>query len=159
MELGHTKTKGNWFTNNTRQVYSTNDDLYYENQSGKVENGIPAADEMSDYFHKNGRLGHFSDILHKFCDSTSAHGFYQVKLGRERTSKLIWLLVLMIGFSGLGYHLSSLIKKYLNFQYDETTVLVSESPQFPDMTICNMDGISGDRFVLDPFSPYFRVTK
>ena len=171
MNVGHTKGKGSWFTNrtvlsgskqsngsstcfpsseqsNTRQIYSIKDDKCYQNQSSKLENEILSADKITDDFQKSGRPEKCSDILYTFCDTTSAHGFYQVKLGREWTTKFRWLLVLMIGFSGLGYHLSSLIIKNLKFEYDETTLLVSESPQFPDVTICNMDGISGDRFVL-----------
>ena len=166
--MEQTKTKEIWFTNRTvlsgskqsngsetclprseqnnmRQIYSTNGNKCYQKKSGKLENVISSADKISDDFRKSGRPEKCSDILYKFCD-TSAHGFYQVKLGREWTTKTRWSLVLTIGFSGLAYHLSNLIMKYLKFEYDET-LLVSESPQFPAVTICNMDGISGDRCV------------
>ena len=87
-----------------------------------------------------------SNVLGQFMDTTSAHGFFQVKLRKTFFTKIFWICVLLIAFGGLGYHLSFLIIKYLDYGHEETTEMVVESPLFPDVTVCNIDAISADRF-------------
>lgn len=93
----------------------------------------------------------FMATINEFMESTSAHGFSHVKHSRHARTKLFWVLILLTSFAGLGFHLSTLVCKYLAFDHEETTELVHESPVFPDVTICNMDGLSSDRFVLKIF--------
>ncbi len=89
----------------------------------------------------------FSDIFSKFALSTSAHGFCQLDAHRRAGTRLFWVCVLVVSFAGLGVHLFALMEQYLRFQYKEVTEMVQESPHFPDVTVCNLDGISSDRFV------------
>ena len=45
----------------------------------------------------------------------------------------------------MSIQLHSLISNYLLFKYDEVTISETKKPEFPDVTICNMDGIYADR--------------
>ena len=79
----------------------------------------------------------------EFCESTSAHGFSQLRNANGQTGKYIfWHIIITIAFGFLTYHLYTLIDKYLEYNYDETTTLVFESPVYPDVTLCNMDAIN-----------------
>ena len=88
-----------------------------------------------------------SNVVGQFMDTTSAHGFFQVKFRRNSITKMFWICVLVLAFGGLGYHLATLVMKYLSYGHEETTEMIRESPLFPDVTVCNMDAISADRFV------------
>ena len=88
-----------------------------------------------------------SNVVGQFMDTTSAHGFFQVKFRRNSITKMFWICILLLAFGGLGYHLATLVMKYLSYGHEETTEMILESPLFPDVTICNMDAISADRFV------------
>ena len=87
-----------------------------------------------------------SNVVGQFMDTTSAHGFFQVKFRRNSITKMFWICILLLAFGGLGYHLATLVMKYLSYGHEETTEMILESPLFPDVTICNMDAISADRF-------------
>ena len=89
----------------------------------------------------------FSIVTDKFMESTSAHGFNQVKLRKKSIAKLFWIIVLLVAFTALGTHLCALVEKYFDYGYEETTELLMENPLFPDVTICNMDAISSDRYI------------
>ncbi len=79
----------------------------------------------------------------EFCQTTSAHGFSQLKNTNGHAGKyLFWHIIITIAFGFLTFHLYTLIDKYLAYNYDETTTLVFESPVFPDVTLCNMDAIN-----------------
>lgn len=78
-------------------------------------------------------------------DSTSAHGFHKINAGNRTVTNIFWIFVLTAGFCGLGYHLSTSVIKYRSYDYDDITELVFDIPDFPDVTICNMDAISSDR--------------
>ena len=47
--------------------------------------------------------------------------------------------------AGMTFQLHSLISKYFCYDYDEVTISVAAKPEFPDVTICNMDAIYADR--------------
>ncbi len=87
----------------------------------------------------------FTTTVSKFMDSTSAHGFYQVKQRKSFLAKLFWTSVLLLAFTGLGLHLATIVIQFLAYEHEETTSSIFGSPQFPDVTVCNMDGISADR--------------
>ena len=84
--------------------------------------------------------------LEEFCETTSAHGFSQLRNANGQTTKFIfWHFIICVAFGFLTFHLYTLIDKYLAYNYDETTTLVFESPVFPDVTLCNMDAINSGR--------------
>ena len=47
--------------------------------------------------------------------------------------------------AGMTFQLHSLIFKYFCYDYDEVTISVAAKPEFPDVTICNMDAMYADR--------------
>ena len=63
-----------------------------------------------------------SNVLGQFMDTTSAHGFFSSEatenIFHKKYSGYVFLL---IAFGGLGYHLSFLIIKYLDYGHEETT--------------------------------------
>ncbi len=84
--------------------------------------------------------------IEEFCETTSAHGFNQLKNAYGQKLKLVfWHFIIILAFIFLTLHLSMLINKYLQYDYDETTILLTESPVFPDVTLCNMDPLNGAR--------------
>ena len=133
------------------EIYSTSDtfDTMKVSETKGTNMHVPDNDSQEKFLKSDYGKETFSIVASKFIDSTSAHGFYQVKLRKKSITKLFWTSILLAAFTGLGLHLSILVMKYLDYGYEETTELVLESPLFPDVTICNMDAISSDlyRFV------------
>ncbi len=82
----------------------------------------------------------------EFCATTSAHGFtYLAK--SSRTVRLCWVLILFFAFSFGIFHLYILISEYLKYDYHESIVINSEeTPEFPDVTICDNTGIADSSF-------------
>ena len=78
----------------------------------------------------------------QFCSTTSAHGFsYLAK--SSKTTKLAWLIILILAFVFGIFHLYILVSEYLKYDYHESILVNSaETPVFPDVTLCDSTGIS-----------------
>lgn len=142
-ELSRTTTRTDLYSSMDEPNFVTKD-------SGKDASLASTNDSTKDNADLH-RPNTISKLWSNFMDTTSAHGFYQIKLRRKRIAKVFWVFVCVLGFTGLGLHLSTMVTKYLSYAHDEKTGVVAGSPEFPDVTICNMDAISADRFVFAVF--------
>ena len=78
----------------------------------------------------------------RFCATTSAHGFsYLTK--SSRSTRITWLIILILAFVFGIFHLYVLVSEYLKYNYHESIFMdSSETPVFPDITLCDNTGIS-----------------
>ena len=53
------------------------------------------------------------ELLHDFCESTTAHGWAHVVRGRSGFYNRLWLLVTVVAICGAGVHLYHLTTSYL----------------------------------------------
>ena len=82
-----------------------------------------------------------SEDFKRFCKTTSAHGFSYLTV-TSNTTKLCWLLVLLLAFSSGIIHLYYLVTEYLKYDYHEAIIINDEvSPIFPDVTVCDNTGM------------------
>ena len=144
--IGNIHQKGRKISNATTNFpEDTRIDIYSSTGAFNVKNSDNNYDKK--VLHTKHENETASNIVGQFMDTTSAHGFFQVKFRKNSIIKIFWICVLLLAFGGLGYHLATLVLKYLSYGHEETTEMILESPLFPDVTVCNMDAISADRFV------------
>ncbi len=77
-----------------------------------------------------------------FCATTSAHGFFYLTKS-SRNTRITWLIILILAFVFGIFHLYVLVSEYLKYDYHESIFMdSSETPVFPDITLCDNTGIS-----------------
>ena len=96
--------------------------------------------------------------IKQFFESSTIHGLYYISTAR-RWSRLFWMLIVLVGFSGAGYliHVS-----FLNWVQSPITTTIETLPisqiTFPNVTICppknsllnlNYDIVHSDEMKLD----------
>ena len=81
-------------------------------------------------------------IAKEFCDQTSIHGTAFVVRHNLLPFKLFWSFVVLSGFTGLSLHLYSIVHGYLQYKSVESTYEKRNGFTFPDLSICNLKGIS-----------------
>ena len=74
----------------------------------------------------------FSD---RFCENTAIHGFAHFKQQKYLPSKIVWLIVILLVFSILLFHLTLLAGEYLQYNYEEKMEF-TEDHVFPDVVVC-----------------------
>ena len=82
------------------------------------------------------------DFLINFCEYTTIHGLFFVTAVTNRYLQILWGIVVAIGFGLLALHLYSIIVAFLEYKTTEYAHEHSEGYYFPDVTICNLNGIS-----------------
>ena len=82
------------------------------------------------------------DIFQEFCQQTTVHGLSFAIKQNLKPLKITWFLVVLLGFFGLLTHMSIIINSYLQYKSTESTYQRRNGYQFPDVTICNLNGIS-----------------
>ena len=82
------------------------------------------------------------DIFQEFCQQTTVHGLSFAVKQNLKPFKIIWFLVVLLGFLGLLTHMSIIINSYPQYKSTESTYQKRNGYQFPDVTICNLNGIS-----------------
>ena len=60
--------------------------------------------------------------------------------------RIIWIFVVLGGFAGLSLHLYHIIAGYLQFKSTESTYEKRTGFKFPDVTVCDLHGISSSNF-------------
>ena len=77
--------------------------------------------------------------LLKFCEMTSIRGIHRALMAESRSLRTCWFIGLIICSSLLVYQVSTVFIKYFQFRSVMNLQQISASPNFPDITICNMN--------------------
>ena len=76
-------------------------------------------------------------LLLQFCSGTTAHGFsYLTKT--SIVDKICWVIILLFYFVAICIHLYSTLSSYLEYRYNDVTMLSDSHPKFPHVTICDI---------------------
>ena len=81
-------------------------------------------------------------ILEEFCGNTAIHGLSFVTIQKYKILKFFWIIIVILGFTGLSVHLYSIISSYLKYKSTQSTYERRNGFNFPDVTVCNLNGIS-----------------
>ncbi|XP_059143116.1 FMRFamide-activated amiloride-sensitive sodium channel-like isoform X2 [Physella acuta] len=83
------------------------------------------------------------DIIAELGSESNAHGLAKIVASRDTKRKVIWALLVIIGFTAATLQLSLLVRKYLQFQVVELSEIKDSMPvEYPSVTICNTEPIS-----------------
>jgi len=85
-------------------------------------------------------------VICDYCEETSVHGLGQVIRNTNTTAKILWLIFFFVAVISNIYHCSILIEMYLDYPMQEVTRTEHSSISFPDVTICNLDAVSGSNY-------------
>nr|AAK20896.1 FMRFamide-gated and pH-modulated sodium channel [Lymnaea stagnalis] len=82
-------------------------------------------------------------IIAELGSESNAHGLAKIVASHDTKRKVIWALLVIIGFTAATLQLSLLVRKYLQFQVVELSEIKDSMPvEYPSVTICNTDPIS-----------------
>ena len=105
--------------------------------------------DVPDVKLKDGTLGNLTNgtpsikkAIKEFCETTSMHGFSVLLNAGNKIIKGVWLVIVLIAFTGLTIHVSAIIKFYLEYKTTQYNYVRESGYWFPDVTICNQNGIS-----------------
>ena len=81
------------------------------------------------------------DSLKEFLESSTIHGLVYISSARNKTSKVLWLLVVLAGFSVAGYLITSSLQDWEKSPISTTitTHPIREAP-FPRVAVCPPKG-------------------
>ncbi|RUS76465.1 hypothetical protein EGW08_015779, partial [Elysia chlorotica] len=83
------------------------------------------------------------EIIAELGSESNAHGLAKIVTSRDNKRKVIWALLVIIGFTAATLQLSLLVRKYLQFQVVELSEIKDSMPvEFPSVTICNIEPLS-----------------
>ncbi|GFS20679.1 FMRFamide-gated Na+ channel [Elysia marginata] len=83
------------------------------------------------------------EIIAELGSESNAHGLAKIVTSRDTKRKVIWALLVIVGFTAATLQLSLLVRKYLQFQVVELSEIKDSMPvEFPSVTICNIEPIS-----------------
>ncbi|KAH9494544.1 hypothetical protein Btru_042391 [Bulinus truncatus] len=82
-------------------------------------------------------------IIAELGSESNAHGLAKIVTSRDTKRKVIWALLVIIGFTAATLQLSLLVRKYLQFQVVELSEIKDSMPvEYPSVTVCNIDPIT-----------------
>ncbi|XP_059143117.1 FMRFamide-activated amiloride-sensitive sodium channel-like [Physella acuta] len=82
-------------------------------------------------------------IIAELGSESNAHGLAKIVTSRDTKRKVIWALLVIIGFTAATLQLSLLVRKYLQFQVVELSEIKDSMPvEYPSVTVCNIEPIS-----------------
>ena len=81
-------------------------------------------------------------ILRSFCDRSTIHGLGQIVERTFLVAKLFWILAFFGALGFVCFHISELIRQYLERPVFEKSYLSQKPIQFPAVTVCNLDPFS-----------------
>ena len=84
--------------------------------------------------------------LEEFCDYTTVHGLSCLVRQSRTSMRIVWTFIVLGGFAGLSLHLNQIIYSYLQYKSTESTYEKRTGFHFPDVTVCNLHGISSSNF-------------
>ena len=90
--------------------------------------------------------GSSCNVVEEFCTNTSIHGLACVARQTRNLTRGLWVLVVLGGFTGLTLHLIHISWAYLEHQSTESTYEQRNGYKFPDVTVCNLQGIGVSNF-------------
>ena len=76
-------------------------------------------------------------IRHFCTEVTTAHGFPHIYNYTNRVARLIWILIVLVGLGAVGWQMSILIRRYLEFGVNTE---VSSISKYQFMTTCFQKG-------------------
>ena len=82
------------------------------------------------------------ETLTHFCDNTSVHGLHFLTRISYRWIKFFWAIVVLLGITCLTVHLIYVVNAFLNYKTTEYFYERYDGYHFPDVTVCNLNGIS-----------------
>ncbi|CAL1527011.1 unnamed protein product [Lymnaea stagnalis] len=86
-------------------------------------------------------------LIAELGSESNAHGLAKIVTSRDTKRKVIWALLVIIGFTAATLQLSLLVRKYLQFQVVELSEIKDSMPvEYPSVTICNIEPISLRKF-------------
>ena len=82
-------------------------------------------------------------IMAELGSESNAHGLAKIATSITTKRKVLWSLLVIIGFTAATLQLSFLVKKFLSYQVVEVSNMKEGMPvEFPAVTICNIATIS-----------------
>ncbi|XP_069142411.1 FMRFamide-activated amiloride-sensitive sodium channel-like [Argopecten irradians] len=112
-------------------------------------------------FSAFGKLGRFQDqlrmvnhsgrrknnsalaIIAELGSESNAHGLAKIATSTKTKRKVMWALLVIVGFTAATLQLSLLVRKYLLFHVVEVSEMKDGMPvEFPSVTICNTHAMS-----------------
>lgn len=82
-------------------------------------------------------------IMAELGSESNAHGLAKIATSTTTKRKVLWSLLVIIGFTAATLQLSFLVKKFLSYQVVEVSNMKEGMPvEFPAVTICNIATIS-----------------
>nr|XP_011440507.2 FMRFamide-activated amiloride-sensitive sodium channel isoform X2 [Crassostrea gigas] len=82
-------------------------------------------------------------IVQELGSESNAHGLAKIAMSRKTKRKVMWSLLVIIGFTAAAIHLSFLVIKYLQYNVVEVSEMKDGMPvEFPSVTICNTQALS-----------------
>lgn len=82
-------------------------------------------------------------IMAELGSESNAHGLAKIATSITTKRKVLWALLVIIGFTAATLQLSLLVSKYLSFQVVEVSNMKDGMPvEFPAVTICNIAAMS-----------------
>ena len=82
-------------------------------------------------------------IIAELGSESNAHGLAKIVTSRHTKRKVIWALLVIVGFTAATLQLSLLVRKYLEFQVVELSEIKDSMPvEYPSVTICNTNPVS-----------------
>ena len=103
------------------------------------------------------------DILNQFAEDTTLHGVPRIIKSKSVVSKLTWSFIVVASMCVFGYYGYHILKTYMLFdkkvglEIDAT----SKAMLFPQLTLCNMQGMSYINmvYIIDKLRPYWSKTR
>lgn len=82
-------------------------------------------------------------IMAELGSESNAHGLAKIATSITTKRKVLWALLVIIGFTAATIQLSSLVKKFLQYQVVEVSNMKDGMPvEFPAVTLCNINPVS-----------------
>ena len=86
------------------------------------------------------------EVIKQFCEDTTIHGLPFVVRQKYKTLRIFWLTVVVLAFGGLSYHMYNIISTFLLYQSTESAYQRRDGYEYPDVTLCNLNPISGSNW-------------
>ena len=87
------------------------------------------------------------NVLQEFCQTATVHGLSIIVPFSFKAVKLVWFTIVLAGFIGLSLHLYNISVAFLKRHSTVYFYKLNDSYHFPNVTICNGNGISSSRFL------------
>ena len=80
--------------------------------------------------------------VRQFCERSTVHGLSFAARAEEKPIRVLWSTIVFLGTMGMAYHLYEITNAYLEYKTTEYLYEDLNGYYFPDVTLCNLNGIS-----------------